>query len=161
MPEYGNVLLQIGNIELPFGSARGLTDAQTGLVRFGARDYNASNGRWNAKDPIGFNGGDYNLYGYVVNDPVNAIDYNGKYPETLLKDFLDVLKEGIDLTKTLKDIDDKWKNINQLKYAEKNILNVVRSAYGEARVLMILEAPPFGIIDLGTIWESLHSRPLW
>jgi uncharacterized protein RhaS with RHS repeats len=32
------------------------------------------------KDPIGFAGGDANLYGYVLNDPVNLIDINGKEP---------------------------------------------------------------------------------
>jgi len=43
-------------------------------VRFGARDYDPTTGRWTAKDPILFQGGSTNLYGYVVNDPVNAID---------------------------------------------------------------------------------------
>ena len=31
-------------------------------------------GRFISKDPIGFAGGDVNLYGYVLNDPVNFID---------------------------------------------------------------------------------------
>ena len=52
-----------------------LTD--TGLVRFGARDYDPHTGRWTNKDPIGFAGGDVNLYGYVVGNPVNFIDING------------------------------------------------------------------------------------
>lgn len=34
-------------------------------------------GRWTAKDPIKFAGGDSNLYGYVLSDPVNFIDPNG------------------------------------------------------------------------------------
>lgn len=58
----------------PFGYAGGLYDRDTKLVRFGARDYDAETGRWTAKDPIGFAGGDSNLYGYVVNDPVNLVD---------------------------------------------------------------------------------------
>jgi len=58
----------------PFGYAGGLYDRDTKLVRFGARDYDAETGRWTAKDPIGFAGGDTNLYGYVVNDPVDFID---------------------------------------------------------------------------------------
>jgi RHS repeat-associated protein len=67
----------------PFGYAGGLYDRDTKLVRFGARDYDAETGRWTAKDPIGFGGGDTNLYGYVVNDPVNWIDplgLQGNYP---------------------------------------------------------------------------------
>ena len=61
----------------PFGFAGGLYDPDTGLTRFGARDYDAETGRWTAKDPILFNGGDTNLYGYVLNDPVNFIDPKG------------------------------------------------------------------------------------
>jgi uncharacterized protein RhaS with RHS repeats len=31
-------------------------------------------GRWTAKDPIGFAGGDTDLYGYVLNNPNNIVD---------------------------------------------------------------------------------------
>jgi len=61
----------------PFGFAGGIYDRDTGLTRFGARDYDPETGRWTAKDPIKFNGGDSNLYGYVLGDPVNWIDPNG------------------------------------------------------------------------------------
>jgi len=47
-------------------------------VRFGYRDYDPAVGRWTAKDPIGFSGGDTDLYGYVLNDPVNAFDPDGR-----------------------------------------------------------------------------------
>ena len=46
---------------IPFGFAGGLQDRDTGLVRFGARDYDPETGRWTAKDPIRFGGGDWNL----------------------------------------------------------------------------------------------------
>ena len=61
----------------PFGFAGGLHDPDTQLTRFGARDYDAETGRWTAKDPILFDGGDSNLYGYVLQDPVNGIDPSG------------------------------------------------------------------------------------
>ena len=61
----------------PFGFAGGLYDPDTGLVRFGARDYDADVGRWTARDPILFAGGDTNLYGYVMNDPLNSVDSSG------------------------------------------------------------------------------------
>jgi hypothetical protein len=51
-------------------------------VRFGARDYDAETGRWTAKDPILFAGGDTNLYGYVLNDPISYIDPRGLNPLT-------------------------------------------------------------------------------
>lgn len=46
----------------PFGYAGGLYDSDTRLTRFGARDYDAETGRWTAKDPILFEGGDANLF---------------------------------------------------------------------------------------------------
>lgn len=61
----------------PFGFAGGLYDKDTKLVRFGAREYDPETGRWLSKDPILFAGGDPNLYGYVLNDPVNLFDPAG------------------------------------------------------------------------------------
>jgi len=63
----------------PFGYAGGLYDHDTGLVRFGARDYDPQTGRWTTKDPIGFGGGQANLYAYSYNDPVNNIDPSGLF----------------------------------------------------------------------------------
>jgi RHS repeat-associated protein len=77
--EFGVVLSDSNPGFQPFGFAGGLYDRHTKLVRFGARDYDPQTGRWTSKDPIGFNGGDTNLYGYVVNDPVNGIDPTGEY----------------------------------------------------------------------------------
>jgi len=37
-------------------------------------------GRFIQKDPIGFDGGDVNLYGYVQNNPVNWVDPEGLAP---------------------------------------------------------------------------------
>jgi RHS repeat-associated protein len=75
--EFGQVLSDSAKGFQPFGYAGGLYDPDTGLVRFGARDYDAETGRWLAKDPILFAGGDTNLYAYAGNDPVNHIDPDG------------------------------------------------------------------------------------
>jgi RHS repeat-associated protein len=63
----------------PFGYAGGLYDSDTGLVRFGARDYDALSGRWTTKDPSGLRGG-LNVYEYAAGDPVNLIDVDGWHP---------------------------------------------------------------------------------
>ncbi|ABW66962.1 RHS repeat-associated core domain-containing protein [Desulfosudis oleivorans] len=65
------------SFSVPFGFAGGLYDKDTGLVRFGYRDYNPNTGRWTAKDPIGFAGGSSDLYGYCLGDGVNLIDPDG------------------------------------------------------------------------------------
>jgi RHS repeat-associated protein len=58
----------------PFAYAGGLGDGHTGLLRFGARDYDPAAGRWTAKDPIGFAGGSLSLYHYASSDPINFQD---------------------------------------------------------------------------------------
>ena len=78
----------------PFGFAGGLHDPDTQLTRFGARDYDAETGRWTAKDPILFDGGDSNLYGYVLQDPVNLIDRSGESPEDTQK-IVDTFNQAI------------------------------------------------------------------
>jgi len=55
--------------------AGGPYDEDTRLVRFEFRDYDPDTGRWTAKDPIRFAGGDTDLYGYC--HPVNLVDWNG------------------------------------------------------------------------------------
>jgi RHS repeat-associated protein len=77
---FGNILDDSNpSFEVPFGFAGGLHDRDTGLVRFGYRDFDPDIGRWTAKDPIGFSGGDTDLYGYVLNDPINFVDPDGLY----------------------------------------------------------------------------------
>jgi len=75
---FGTVILDTNPGFQPFGFAGGMYDRDTGLVRHGARDYDPETGRWTNKDPIRFEALDPNLYGYVLNDPINGIDLDGK-----------------------------------------------------------------------------------
>jgi RHS repeat-associated protein len=75
---FGRVVLDTNPGFQPFGFAGGLYDYQTGLVRFGFRDYDPEVGRWTAKDPLLFLGGSTSLYVYADNDPVNLIDPDGR-----------------------------------------------------------------------------------
>ncbi|MBK6780860.1 MAG: RHS repeat-associated core domain-containing protein [Gemmatimonadetes bacterium] len=74
---WGNVLADSGSGFQPFGFAGGLTDGATGLVRFGARDYDPAAGRWTAKDPVGFLAGGTNLVAYAAQDPIDLLDPSG------------------------------------------------------------------------------------
>ena|GEM_PF-5793410 len=75
--EFGRVLYDSNPGFQPFGFAGGIYDADTKLVRFGARDYDPELGRWTTRDPILFGGGDTNLYAYVGGDPVDVADPRG------------------------------------------------------------------------------------
>lgn len=81
---WGNVTNDTNPGFQPFGFAGGIYDQHTKLTRFGARDYDAEVGRWTVKDPIGFRGGQSNLYVYVNNNPINLTDPLGLYPPSWL-----------------------------------------------------------------------------
>ena len=68
---WGNPLDGASSALIPFGFAGGLVDPDTGLLHFGARDYDPSIGRWTAPDPLRYAGGDINLYRYASGDPVD------------------------------------------------------------------------------------------
>ena len=67
----------------PFGFAGGHYDPDTGLTRFGARDYDPASGRFTAKDRVLFPDGATNLYLYTNNNPINFIDINGREPSLM------------------------------------------------------------------------------
>ncbi|MGE4291993.1 MAG: RHS repeat-associated core domain-containing protein [Desulfovibrio sp.] len=90
---FGNVVRD-GNpyLRSPLGFAGGLHDWDTGLVRFGWRDYDPDTGRFTAQDPIGAAGGDPDWYGYCLDDPVNGRDPQGLFKEGAGRR---ILEEGI------------------------------------------------------------------
>jgi RHS repeat-associated protein len=75
--EFGNISVDTATGLQPFGFAGGLRDLDTGMTRFGARDYDPLIGRWTAKDPLLFKAGSANIYEYVQSDPINYIDPAG------------------------------------------------------------------------------------
>jgi RHS repeat-associated protein len=72
---FGNIIADSDEgLTVPLGFAGGLQDRDTGLIKFGSRDYDPDIGRWTARNPIFFAGGDTDIHGYVLNDPINSID---------------------------------------------------------------------------------------
>jgi RHS repeat-associated protein len=96
--EFGRVLADSNPGFQPFGFAGGIYDADTGLVRLGARDYDPEIGRWTLKDSSQFAGG-FNLYAYASNDPINRIDLTGNG---------DGLWDGYDTAKSFEENLDNW-----------------------------------------------------
>ena len=64
---------------VPIGFAGGLQHRDTGVVRFGIRDCDPNVSRYTAKEPILFAGGNVDLYGYYLNDPVNWVEPRGQF----------------------------------------------------------------------------------
>jgi len=92
--EFGVVTMDTNPSIQPFAFTGGIYNVNTLRVGLGERAYDAQSGRWTQRDPILFDVGDTNLYGYVgtvgkpsiietnlyqytMSDPVNFIDPSG------------------------------------------------------------------------------------
>ena len=67
--------------DLVLGFGGGLYDSDTGLIHFGYREYDPVIGRFISPDPLGHGGGDIDLYGYCLDDPINFGDRTGLFGE--------------------------------------------------------------------------------
>jgi RHS repeat-associated protein len=160
--EFGRVLEDSRPGFQPFGFAGGLYDPDTGLVRFGARDYDPETGRWAAKDPIGFAGGDTNVYVYCGNDPVNFVDLDGLRP--LWKAEIDFLRryfgdsldyESIDVQPTA-FVDHPWSPYeSQIHLPAKYFVN------NDPRQMVRLAQPRLAAVfahEALHVWQRQHGR---
>jgi len=69
---FGNILSQVETVTQPFKFVGqfGVMTEPNGFYYMKARYYDPDVGRFISEDPIGFDGGDVNLYGYAANQPV-------------------------------------------------------------------------------------------
>ena len=74
---FGEIYSETGSLVQPFTFTGREFDPESGLYFYRARYYDPRAGRFLTKDPIGFDGGDVNLYRYVRNNPINLIDPSG------------------------------------------------------------------------------------
>jgi len=118
--EFGAVTANTNPGFQPFGFAGGLYDAETGFVRFGARDYDAVTGRWSAKDPILFRGGQSNLYAYVNNDPVTRTDPFGVSAFEWLLRLYDICKDVLGEAASALGISKATEAADEYRTAEQN-----------------------------------------
>jgi RHS repeat-associated protein len=66
------------SVDFRFGYTGRELDEETGLYYYRSRYYDSTVGRFISEDAIGFEGGDANLYRYVINSPVNYTDPYGE-----------------------------------------------------------------------------------
>jgi len=74
---FGRMTAKGGEVKQPYGFTGREWDKEIGLYYYRARFYDPKAGRFISKDPIGFNGGDVNLYRYVGSNPINNTDPTG------------------------------------------------------------------------------------
>jgi RHS repeat-associated protein len=127
----------------PFGFAGGLYDVDTGLVRFGARDYDALVGRWNSKDPLRFQGGGTNLYTYVEDDPGNRTDPTGRIAFVPLLAAA-IIAAGIDIFFQVRESGGDYGAIDPGRVAEAALLGAVALAALEFAAPLLGLAGPAG-----------------
>ena len=82
---YGDLLSKTGTGADPaFGwvGTQGYKQTQKKFSNFyvRARHYGSAQGKWTTKDPIGLDGGDWNLFRYVINSPILSTDSSGLQP---------------------------------------------------------------------------------
>jgi RHS repeat-associated protein len=72
---FGNIIKQSGDMAdaNKFRFSTKYFDTETSLYYYGYRYYDSDSGRWLNRDPLGEEGG-LNLYGFVLNDPVDKVD---------------------------------------------------------------------------------------
>jgi RHS repeat-associated protein len=76
---FGRIHSQTGTLHQPFTFTGREYDSEIGLYYYRSRYYNPRTGRFLTKDPIGFAGGDVNLYRYTRNNPINWVDPTGMF----------------------------------------------------------------------------------
>lgn len=140
--EYGKMTNSTGSTTNPFKyvGRYGVMDEGDSLYFMRARYYDAEVGRFLSKDPIGFEGGDSNLYAYVRGNPVVGIDPSGlkKYNDSNFKE--EFVKEFL---------------ANAISYMSKNgMLEVYKGVSVDVIKIAIASAGAIALADNGYIDES-------
>ena len=96
---YGVLLAEMdATVDHLFGFTARPTQTDAGLVNCLNRWYDPVIASWTTQDPIGFRGGDANLYRYCGNDPINHVDPNGLIgfgvPNLLIGDGVEITPQG-------------------------------------------------------------------
>jgi len=135
----GAVLNETGSVSTPFTyvGAYGVMSEGNDLYFMKNRYYDAATGRFIQRDPIGFAGGQTNLYAYVGNNPVESIDLEGT---SWLQSIRDLLGIKTDTDKILAAKDAQLAQINKMGALRAAELGFITADY---------EARGKGAVDIG------------
>ncbi len=99
---FGNIINQSETIPQPFTfvGQYGVMTEPNGFYYMRARYYDPQVGRFISEDPIGFDGGDVNLYAYVGNNPIMGVDPWGRC-STGTQNGLDTINQWLSRTSTV------------------------------------------------------------
>jgi RHS repeat-associated protein len=75
---FGRLMVKSGTLDQPYQFSTKRYLGGFGMSYYGYRFYSPAIGRWMNRDPLGEDGG-INLFGFVHNNPVNAIDPYGEF----------------------------------------------------------------------------------
>ena len=79
----------------PFRFSTKYQDDETDFLYYGYRYYSPSTGRWLSRDPAGEDSGEFNLYGFVCNAPINDVDDLGLLTQQWIIDQVKALDASI------------------------------------------------------------------
>ncbi len=78
-------------------------EQETGLYYYRARYYDPGTGRFIGEDPIGFEGGSWNIYTYVSNSPIRFSDWSGLGVVDCLKAQLELTAAQVKLANRIRE----------------------------------------------------------
>ncbi len=162
---FGNILNQTEAIPQPFKfvGQHGVMTEPNGFYYMRARYYDPYVGRFISEDPIGFEGGDVNLYAYVGNNPLNLVDPIGEkvFPYHFGVTFVAGIKSGLGAVNSLKlawDVMREDRNFSDRRAEAANI-HAMRGELspGQYQTREEAMAGTDRIIQRGTLSQAIHT----
>jgi RHS repeat-associated protein len=134
---------QTGVLPTRYGFTGREMDPDTDLMFYRARWYDPTLGRFISEDPIGFGGGDVNLYGYAWDNPVGVTDPMGLSGLSAPSSWADSLDADIDLA-------EEWYRTPPVPAWQGLVILIANAARGEVDLLRVGNGIDYAMSGQGT-----------